>query len=42
MKKFKAIQYINNLEINMEYSINDYLKILINNINNHCHYIKFI
>ena len=42
-KIFEAIQdinSINNLENNMEYPINDYLKILRNNRNNHCHYIK--
>ncbi len=42
-KIFEAIQdinTINHLENNMEYPINDYLKILRNNRNNHCHYIK--
>jgi seryl-tRNA synthetase len=42
-KIFEAIQdinSINNFENNIEYPINDYLKILRNNRNNHCHYIK--
>jgi len=42
-KIFEVIQdinTINNLENNMKYPINDYLKILRSNRNNHCHYIK--
>lgn len=42
-KIFEVIQDINsiyNLENNIDYPINNYFKILRNNRNNHCHYIK--